>query len=60
MRALEARVENEIIDSRQQYSTARELVEDIEQWMLAKARSVQQTTEYSYRPSVQRCDAELQ
>lgn len=49
IRALEARVNGEVTSTWHQYFTSRGLLEDIEQKMLAKARSVRQTTEYSYR-----------
>ena len=49
IRALEARVNSEATGAWQQYSTSRGLLDDIEQKMVAKAREVRQTTEYSYR-----------
>jgi len=49
IRALQARVENEIASAWDQYTTSRSLLEDIEKNMLTKAREVRQTTEYSYR-----------
>lgn len=48
-RALDARIENEIAAAWQQYVTSRGLLEDIEARMLATARQVRETTEYSYR-----------
>jgi cobalt-zinc-cadmium efflux system outer membrane protein len=47
--ALEARIDSEIASAWQQYTTSRELLEDIEERMVAKARDVRNTTEYSYR-----------
>lgn len=47
--ALEARVGNEAVRAWEQYSTARGLLEDIEQKLLQRARQVRQTTDYSYR-----------
>ena len=49
IRALSARVENEIAATWQQYTTSRGLLEDIETNMLAKAKSVRERTDYSYR-----------
>ena len=49
VRAIEARVNGEVTGAWQQYSTSRDLLEDIEQRILAKAGDVRQTTEYSYR-----------
>lgn len=49
IRALEARVNTEVVTAWQQYSTSRGLLDDIEQKMLTKAKDVRQTTEYSYR-----------
>jgi cobalt-zinc-cadmium efflux system outer membrane protein len=49
VRAAEARVSGEATNAWQQYSVSRGLLDDIEQRMLAKAKDVRQTTEYSYR-----------
>lgn len=49
IRALEARVNNEVTAAWQQYSMSRDLLDDIESKMLASARQVRQTTDYSYR-----------
>ena len=49
IRALSARVENEIAATWQQYTTSRGLLEDIETNMLAKAKSVRERTDCSYR-----------
>ena len=49
IRALEARVNTEVVTAWQQYSTSRGLLDDIEKRMLTKAKDVRQTTEYSYR-----------
>lgn len=49
IRALTARVNNEVDASWQQYDTARTLLESIEETVLAKARSVRERTDYSYR-----------
>jgi cobalt-zinc-cadmium efflux system outer membrane protein len=49
VRAIEARVGGEVTGAWQLYSTSRELLEDIEKRVLAKAGDVRQTTEYSYR-----------
>ena len=49
VRAIEARVNGEVTGAWQQYSTSRELLEDIEKRVLEKAGDVRQTTEYSYR-----------
>ncbi len=48
-RALEASIRTEIDNAYQQYTTARALLENIEQNMLEPAREVRQTMEYSYR-----------
>jgi cobalt-zinc-cadmium efflux system outer membrane protein len=49
VRALEARVNNEVQIAWEQYTSSRGLLEDIEKMMLSKAQDVRQTTEYSYR-----------
>ncbi|MCC7236216.1 MAG: TolC family protein [Bryobacterales bacterium] len=49
IRALAARVDNEVDAAWQQYSTARSLLESIEETVLAKAKSVRERTDYSYR-----------
>ncbi|MBX3276823.1 MAG: TolC family protein [Acidobacteria bacterium] len=49
MRALEAEIRTEIAAAQQQFDTARELLDRIEGDMLAKARRVLSTMEYSYR-----------
>jgi cobalt-zinc-cadmium efflux system outer membrane protein len=49
IRALEAKVNSEVMSAWQQYTTSRGLLEHIEQNMLSKARDVRQTTDYSYR-----------
>ena len=49
MRALEAQVVNEVQAAYEAYSASRDVVESIETWMLAQARDVRATTEYSYR-----------
>jgi cobalt-zinc-cadmium efflux system outer membrane protein len=49
VRALEARVENEVVGAWQQYSATRELLANVEKNMLDRATKVRQTTEYSYR-----------
>jgi cobalt-zinc-cadmium efflux system outer membrane protein len=49
IRALSARVENEVAATWQQYTTSRGLLEDIEKNMLEKAKSVRERTDYSYR-----------
>lgn len=47
--ALEAQIGSEVEKSYRQYSVARRLLESVESEMLAKAKSVRDTTEYSYR-----------
>lgn len=47
--ALEAQIGSEVEKSYRQYSVARHLLESVESEMLAKAKSVRDTTEYSYR-----------
>lgn len=49
IRALTARVDNEVDTTWQQYTTARTLLESIEETVLAKAKSVRERTDYSYR-----------
>ena len=49
IRALEARVNNEVASAWQQYSASRSLLANVEDKMLIQARNVRQTTEYSYR-----------
>jgi cobalt-zinc-cadmium efflux system outer membrane protein len=49
VRAVEARVNSEVSSAWQQYSTSRELLENIEQRMLERAKRVRDTMEYSYR-----------
>ncbi len=49
VRALQADITSEVRSAWQQYATARDLVETIEQHMLAQARDVRETTAYSYR-----------
>jgi cobalt-zinc-cadmium efflux system outer membrane protein len=47
--ALEASINNEVEKAYRQYSVSRQLLTDVETNMLARARSVRDTTEYSYR-----------
>jgi len=49
VRALEAEIANELASAYADYTTARDIVATIEQQMLAEARQVRATTEYSYR-----------
>ena len=49
IRALEAKVDNEVLSAWQQYSSSRELLSKVEGDMLSRAKNVRQTTEYSYR-----------
>ncbi len=49
VRALEAEIANEVASAYADYTTARDIVATIEQQMLAEARQVRTTTEYSYR-----------
>lgn len=47
--ALEAQIGSEVEKAYRQYVVARRLLESVESEMLTKARSVRETTEYSYR-----------
>jgi outer membrane protein, heavy metal efflux system len=47
--ALEASINNEVEKAYRQYSVSRQLLTDVETTMLGRARSVRDTTEYSYR-----------
>lgn len=47
--SLEVQIGNEVEMSYRQYNVARSLLESVESEMLTKARSVRDTTEYSYR-----------
>ena len=49
IRALEAEIRNEVQNAYQQYTTAHDLLQRIEQDMLEQAADVRQTMEYSYR-----------
>ena len=49
IQALETDVSTEITNAFAQYATTREIVDTIEQQMLAQAETVRTTTEYSYR-----------
>ncbi|MBI1357889.1 MAG: hypothetical protein GC160_26425 [Acidobacteria bacterium] len=49
IRALEARINSEVVAAWQEYSTSRGVLGEIEQGMLTKAKEVRETTEYSYR-----------
>jgi len=49
IRALEAKIDNEVLSAYQQYSSSRELLSKVEGDMLSRAKNVRQTTEYSYR-----------
>src|SRR3989441_1531481 len=49
IRALEAEIRNEVQNAYQQYTTAQDLLQRIEQDMLEQAADVRQTMEYSYR-----------
>ncbi len=48
-RALETDVAGEVANACAEYEAAREIVDTIERQMLAQARDVRTTTEYSYR-----------
>jgi cobalt-zinc-cadmium efflux system outer membrane protein len=49
IRALEHDISAEVDSAYQQYGAARDLLENVERHMLAQAREVRQTIEYSYR-----------
>ena len=49
IKALEADIANQVQNAYQQFSTSRDLLESIEKDMLAQAREVRETTEYSYK-----------
>ncbi len=49
IRALEAEVVNEVQAAYEEYTASRDVVQSIETQMLAQARDVRATTEYSYR-----------
>ncbi len=49
IRALQNEIRAEVQNAYQQHMTARDLLESIERDMLAEARDVRETTEYSYR-----------
>ena len=49
IKAIQARIANEVTGAWQQYTTSNRLLDGIEQNMLSKAREVRDTTEYSYR-----------
>jgi cobalt-zinc-cadmium efflux system outer membrane protein len=49
IQALEHDIASEIANAYAQYSTAREIVDTIEQQMLTQAQEVRATTEYAYR-----------
>jgi cobalt-zinc-cadmium efflux system outer membrane protein len=49
IRALEAGIRNEAQNAYQQYAAAHDVLQRIETDMLARARDVRQTIEYSYR-----------
>jgi outer membrane protein, heavy metal efflux system len=48
-KALQANIETEVEKAYRQYSVSKQLLTNVETDMLAKARSVRDTTEYSYR-----------
>ncbi len=48
-KSLQSDITSEVRSAWQQYATARDLVDTIEQQMLAQARDVRETTAYSYR-----------
>jgi outer membrane protein, heavy metal efflux system len=49
VKAMESDIRTEVENSYLQYATARDLLDNIERNMLAQAREVRETTEYSYR-----------